>query len=108
MLPYVISNSAWGEPQTLLEAPYTTRSLKATGLGEDGRGEDAVAIITTSQMPSSMAAAARHTMPTDEAPPRSTASARLTDHPQYSAMVAGPNRVVSATSPAQTRTVTSE
>ena len=54
-------------------------------------GWEADAITTTSQMPSSMAAAARHTMPAGVAPPRSTRSAKSTDQPQYSATVAGTN-----------------
>ncbi len=55
-----------------------------------------------------MAAAARHTIPTAVAPPRSIRSARFTDQPQYSAMVAGTNSDASATSPAHTRPSTSD
>ena len=41
--------------------------------------------------PSSMAAAARQTMPTELAPPRSTTSAKSMDTPRYSAAMAGTN-----------------
>src|SRR6476660_3261519 len=107
-LPYGTSNSACGEPHSMLDAPYTARGLtpdRAPGAG--GRGWPTVAHTTTSQSPSSTAAAARHTIPTAVAPPRSMRSAKFTDQPQYSAIVAGTNRDVSATSPAHTTPSTS-
>ena len=54
-----------------------------------------------------IAAAARHTAATADAPPRSTRSAKSTDHPQYSAIVAGWNIADSPVSPTHTRPVTS-
>ncbi len=101
MLPNGSSNSAWGEPHALLDAPYTQRSSKRGGIGGAGDGCITVAHTTTSHSPSSMAAAARHTMPTDEAPPRSSRSAKFTENPQYSAIVAGWNCSDSVMSAAQ-------
>ena len=75
----------------------------AAGPAARGLGAEAHAQTTTSHKPSSIAAAARHTMPTEEAPPRSSRSAKFTDQPQYSATVAGLNSDVSPTSlPTQT------
>src|SRR3954451_18371328 len=89
----------------MLDAPYTMRALRSRGTrgsGRGGRGCPTVAHTTTSHRPSSIAAAARHTIPTAVAPPRSMRSAKFTDQPQYSATVAGTNSDASATSPAQT------
>ncbi len=84
------------------------REFAGRGIGDGGRGSPTVAHTTTLQIPSSMAAAARHTMPTADAPPRSVRSAKLTFHPQYSASVAGTNMLDSTTSPAQTMPSTSD
>src|SRR4051794_11763476 len=91
----------------MLDAPNTARGFGPRDTGDGGRGRPAVAHPTTSQIPSSIAAAARHAMPTADAPPRSVRSAKFTDQPQYSAMVAGRKSEASATSPAHTRPSTS-
>src|SRR3954471_20982810 len=91
----------------MLDAPNTARGFGPRDTGDGGRGRPAVAHTTTSQIPSSIATAARHAMPTADAPPRSVRSAKFTDQPQYSAMVAGRKSEASATSPAHTRPSTS-
>ena len=101
MLPYGSSNSPCGEPNALLDAPYTQRSSKRGRFGGAGDGCITVVHTTTSHSPSSIAAAARHTMPTEDAPPRSRRSAKFTENPQYSAIVAGWNCADSVMSAAQ-------
>src|SRR4051794_41630879 len=91
----------------MLDAPNTARGFGPRDPGEGGGGRPAVAHPPPSQIPSSIATAARHAMPTADAPPRSVRSAKFTDQPQYSAMVAGRKSEASATSPAHTRPSTS-
>src|SRR3954451_11343788 len=65
--------------------------VRGTCAASDGVGRLGAAHTTTSHRPSSIAAAARHTMPIGVAPPRSTRSAKLTFQPRYSATVDGTN-----------------
>ena len=85
-----MSNSAWGEPVMLDDAPNADH-VRGMFAASDGVGRLGAAHTTTSHRPSSMAAAARHTMPIGVAPPRSTRSAKLTPQPRYSATVDGTN-----------------
>ena len=85
-----MSNSAWGEPMMSDDAPYGDHA-RGMCFGSDGVGRPGAAQTTTSHRPNSMAAAARHTMPTGVAPPRSTRSAKFTCQPRYSATVDGTN-----------------
>src|SRR6185503_8857779 len=85
-----MSNSAWGEPVMFDDAPNADQ-LRGAFAASDGVGRLGAAHTTTSHRPSSIAAAARHTMPIGVAPPRSTRSAKLTPHPRYSATVDGTN-----------------
>src|SRR6478735_9535002 len=85
-----MSNSACGEPVMFDDAPNDDHERDVLA-ASDGVGRLGAAQTTTSHRPSSMAAAARHTMPIGVAPPRSTRSAKLTFHPRYSATVEGTN-----------------
>src|SRR5205807_6689627 len=67
--PNGISNSACGDPHRGEEAPSSPQPSGAAGGGDGGRGRVGTAHTTTSHRPSSIAAAARQTIPAGEAPP---------------------------------------
>src|SRR3954449_3655379 len=85
-----MSNSACGEPVMFDDAPNDNH-VRGMFAPTDGVGRLGAAHTTTSHRPSSIAAAARQTMPIGVAPPRSTRSAKSTRQPRYSATVDGTN-----------------